>query len=202
MVRPRSFDKDTAVRSAEEVFRRTGYAGTSLDDITEATGLGRGSIYAAFGDKHGLFMEALGDYGTKTMCEIASALEGPDEEALGRLRQFVSTSPSFVLEDVDMRGCMAGKMAHELGGHDTEAIDKIASIFAAFTKLLVAAIEAAQRAGDIAADLDAGSLAASILAFTRGIDILAKGGVPADEVIAAAATTADLLFPLRAAAHA
>src|SRR3954469_9833039 len=62
MARIREFDVDAAVGAAMEAFRRTGYEGTSMRDLAEATGLGSGSIYAAFGSKEGLFLAALDLY--------------------------------------------------------------------------------------------------------------------------------------------
>lgn len=57
--RPRSFDTDTALKAASERFRTHGFAGTSLDDLAEATGLARPSLYAAFGDKRAMYLAAL-----------------------------------------------------------------------------------------------------------------------------------------------
>lgn len=57
--RPRSFDPDRALKDAGERFRRRGFAGTSLDDLAEATGLNRPSLYAAFGDKRALYLAAI-----------------------------------------------------------------------------------------------------------------------------------------------
>src|SRR5690606_20785099 len=57
--RPRSFDPDEALDKARAVFWNLGYAATSLDDIAAATGLNRPSLYAAFGDKHALYLAAL-----------------------------------------------------------------------------------------------------------------------------------------------
>jgi AcrR family transcriptional regulator len=57
--RPRSFDANVALKAASERFRTHGYAGTSLDELAEATGLARPSLYAAFGDKRALYLAAL-----------------------------------------------------------------------------------------------------------------------------------------------
>lgn len=62
MARTREFDTDAVVASAMEAFRRTGYEGTSMRDLSEATGLGSGSLYAAFGSKEGLYLAALDLY--------------------------------------------------------------------------------------------------------------------------------------------
>ena len=60
--RPREFDIDEAVADAIEVFRARGYHGTSVQDLTEGTGLARGSLYKAFHDKRSLFLAALDHY--------------------------------------------------------------------------------------------------------------------------------------------
>ena len=60
--RPRAYDPETALRQAAEAFWKTGYSGTSLDDISAATGMNRPSLRAAFGDKHEIYVRALNDY--------------------------------------------------------------------------------------------------------------------------------------------
>ncbi len=82
----------TVLQAIEEQFRATGYAGTSLDDVAAATGLGRGSIYAAFGDKHELFMRSLSEFCERTEARVAAALDGPDDTALERLHTFLLAS--------------------------------------------------------------------------------------------------------------
>jgi AcrR family transcriptional regulator len=59
MGRNRSFDEGDVLAASAEVFLKTGYEGTSIDDLVTATGLHRGSIYKAFGSKRGLFLAAL-----------------------------------------------------------------------------------------------------------------------------------------------
>ena len=54
MARPRTFDEADVVEAARDQFWNRGYAATSVDDLTAATGLGKGSLYGAFGDKHSL----------------------------------------------------------------------------------------------------------------------------------------------------
>src|ERR1700742_2520057 len=62
MARPRSFDPDEALDRARDVFWQKGFQGTSLDDVTAATGLAKPSLYAAFGDKNALFLKVLDRY--------------------------------------------------------------------------------------------------------------------------------------------
>ena len=57
--RPRAYDPQAALQQATDSFWRSGYSGTSLDKIGAATGMNRPSLYAAFGDKHTLYLKAL-----------------------------------------------------------------------------------------------------------------------------------------------
>src|SRR3954452_6976090 len=114
MARPPGFDRAQVLEAVERQFRKTGYAGTSLDDLCAVTGLGRGSLYAAFGDKHSLFLEALNGYCDRTESGFTAMMGGPDSEALDRLRCFLSTATTRVFDDSDRLGCMAGKFAVEL----------------------------------------------------------------------------------------
>lgn len=67
MARPREFDETLAIDAAATVFRRRGYAATSIEDIVQATGVHRGSLYATFGSKRGLFLRVLERATTSSM---------------------------------------------------------------------------------------------------------------------------------------
>src|SRR5262249_17102093 len=62
--RPRAYDPETALQTAIEAFWQAGYSGTSLDDLSAATGMNRPSLYGAFGDKRALYLKALDHYWT------------------------------------------------------------------------------------------------------------------------------------------
>jgi TetR/AcrR family transcriptional regulator, transcriptional repressor for nem operon len=100
MARPRKFDEAEVIAAARDQFWSTGYAGTSLDDLTAATCLGRGSLYAAFGDKHALFLTALDEYTSTVMaaarrgCLVAKSaaeLGATDKAVLQRVRRALMT---------------------------------------------------------------------------------------------------------------
>ena len=80
--RPREFDVDDVVRSAMEVFWDRGYAGASLEDLIDGTGLSRGSIYKAFGDKEGLFLAALDAYINANVSAMRDCLAGGSVAAI------------------------------------------------------------------------------------------------------------------------
>ena len=73
--RPREFDADEALDAAMGAFWAKGYESTSLSDLTAATGLHKGSLYQAFGDKHSLFIEALRRYLNEMLRRNREALE-------------------------------------------------------------------------------------------------------------------------------
>src|SRR3954469_15555132 len=114
--RPRSFDADEVLEKARGVFWTLGYAAASLDDIAAATGLNRPSLYAAFGDKHALYMAAL----TRTRAGATAAMrammgtEGPLRTVLAKL--FDAALESYVAGDAQ-RGCFI------IGTAVTQAVD-------------------------------------------------------------------------------
>src|SRR5687768_2202583 len=123
MARPRSFDRDHVLHAAERQFRTTGYNGTSVDDISAATGLGRGSLYAAFDGKHGVLLQAMVGYYARLGQFAPKALAGPDEEALERLHQYLLRAVHGVplagdvppAPDRAAATCFAARMALEIG---------------------------------------------------------------------------------------
>ena len=83
--RPRSFDTEAAVGRAMEVFWSRGYHATALPDLLAATKLSRGSLYAAFGDKHSLFLRALDRYVADALTRMDIEL-APSREPVDGLR--------------------------------------------------------------------------------------------------------------------
>jgi AcrR family transcriptional regulator len=168
----------TALQAIEEQFRATGYAGTSLDDVAAATGLGRGSIYAAFGGKHELFMRSLSEVCERTEARAAAALDGPDDTALERLHAFLLTSAQVGTGT----NCMATKFAVELDEQDPEARARAAQTFAALQRRLRDCVLAAQRNGDIEPSVDADLLAKLLVTTTRGLDVMSRAGQSANDL--------------------
>ncbi len=168
----------TVLQAIEEQFRATGYAGTSLDDVAAATGLGRGSIYAAFGDKHELFMRSLSEFCERTEARVAAALDGPDDTALERLHTFLLASAQVGTGT----NCMATKFAVELDEQDPEARARAAQNFAALQRRLRDCVLGAQRNGDIEPSVDADLLAKLLVTTTRGLDVMSRAGQSANDL--------------------
>ena len=186
MGRPRSFDEQAVVATAGRQFRKTGYAGTSVDDVSAATGVLRGSLYAAFGNKRSLFLRTFADYCKRTEPALCSALSGPDDQAAERLRTYLLGAARFVLEDEERLGCMATKLATEFGGRDAEVTRRIDATFRVVEEALAGCVEAAQRNGDLDPGADPRAIARLIHATGRGLDVMARTGRGAAELDAIA----------------
>ena len=188
------------LEAVERQFRKTGYAGTSLDDLCAVTGLGRGSLYAAFGDKHSLFMAAFGGYCERNEGFVSAALDGSDTDALDRLRSFLLSSVGFVFGDQDQLGCMAMKFTVELAAEDVAVASRIKQDMVLIRDMLRSCVEAAQRAGDIEPDAPAVEIANLILTVSRGLDVVSQAS-GAEPEMTAVADRAFASLPLTAKAR-
>jgi AcrR family transcriptional regulator len=176
MARPPGFDKDKVVRAVERQFRRTGYAGTSVDDIAKAGGLGRGSLYAAFGDKSKLYLRTLEAYCDRTETAWAAVLEGPDDTALERLHAYLAKSARFVHDDPAQLGCMVTGFAVEGLDHDPQASARVRQALMRIEGSLTECVQAAQRHGDLDPEVEAPGISQLLMAINRGMEVLAKAG--------------------------
>ncbi len=103
--RPRAFEADTALAQAMDVFWSDGFAATSLDDISAATGLNRPSLYGAFGDKRALYLQAYGQY-RKRMNEVFAPLFAAREPLRTKLTRILTAALDLYLSGPDgPRGC-------------------------------------------------------------------------------------------------
>ncbi|AEM87026.1 TetR/AcrR family transcriptional regulator [Streptomyces violaceusniger] len=178
MPRPREFDERRVLEQAREQFWATGYAGTRMDEIAKATGLGKGSLYGAFGDKSALFHRVFDEWCTAIVEQAEQRLPGaPDGEAFARLSAYVQFIAANIAADTDHRGCLLAKGTAELAQHDPTVGSRSAETMTALLALLRREIAAAQRNGDIDDGADPEHLAALLLAVLRGIEAVGKAGL-------------------------
>ncbi|GAA1373613.1 MULTISPECIES: TetR/AcrR family transcriptional regulator [Catellatospora] len=189
MARPRKFDEAEVLRAAREQFWTGGYEATSLDDLTAATGLGRGSLYGAFGDKHSLFLRAFDGYCTDAVAGVEADLTGPGrayDRLVAHLRTAAASSDGG-------RGCLLAKSTAELAGDDPAVAERARATFLRLHELLTDTVTAAQREGDLDPAADPAKLAAVVLAALRGMESVGKAGVGPDLLRAIADQTIALL---------
>lgn len=176
MARPREFDIDQVVDAAMKVFWQRGYAGTSAQDLVEGTGLGRGSLYGAFGSKHNLYERALQRYHEHTASNVALLAEpGPVKDLIRRLLLSIVDT-----ELKDRRGCMAANATLELAGQD-EVVAKLVKLnFGRLEGALDGAIRRAQSDGEIPADKNARALARFVVNAIQGLRVVGKATAKSD----------------------
>ena len=186
MARPRTFDEAEVIAAARDEFWSRGYGATSVDDLTAVTGLGKGSLYGAFGDKHGLFVRALDEYITDVLDGVRAQLRDADDSAYDRLTRYIRNHAKALTADKALRGCMMAKSAAELGSTDDVVEQTVERAYATWHSELVDVVEEAQRDGAIDGKADPQSLAITLLAFLRGVSTLHDGGVKATQITSAA----------------
>lgn len=161
--RPRSFDPEKAIEAAQAVFWKHGYEATSLNQLAEAVGLHKPSLYAAFGDKKALYLKALEAYIADAQDLLKKALAEP--KLRDALTAFFKTDIEIFMADRG-RGCFLLSTAVPVAGMIEEAGALVAAtrknVGAALTKRLMMA----QEMGELARDRDLFPLV-SLLASTH-----------------------------------
>jgi TetR/AcrR family transcriptional regulator, transcriptional repressor for nem operon len=119
MPKIKQFDETEVLVKAREVFTIKGYNGTSMDDLVQATGLSRSSIYDTFGDKHGLFLKSLAQYCCSQQGELEKQCAKTDSPKK-KIRAIFDFTIKDILNDKDRKGCLMVNMSMELNAVDKE----------------------------------------------------------------------------------
>jgi TetR/AcrR family transcriptional repressor of nem operon len=173
MARPREFNEDQVTEALMEVFWEKGYQAASMQDLVAATGLLKGSLYGAFGDKQALYLVALRHYDrTRIQAGIDMLNSGQ-----GSARQKVSRLFDSVIESVETGvfagGCLLCNASVEMAAIDSSVGSEVNSTI----RRLQAALVATLTSSGISAD-EAEASAAFIISTYFGSRVLAKAGAP------------------------
>ncbi|WP_085316132.1 TetR/AcrR family transcriptional regulator [Derxia lacustris] len=173
MARPREFDEAAVLDAAVACFWRYGYEATSVRDLAKSMGMTGASLYNAFGDKLGLFRRALEHYldgSVRARIARLEALESPRAAVAAFLDELVNAS----VNDRQRRGCMLVNTALELAPHDAVLRRLVARELADIEGFFRGRLEAAQAAGELAADASVDDLARLLLGVVLGMRVLAR----------------------------
>ncbi|QUS39769.1 TetR/AcrR family transcriptional regulator [Tardiphaga alba] len=179
MGRPREFDVDSALDLALHVFWRKGYEGASMADLTEAMGITKPSLYAAFGNKEELFRKALDRYVDGPGAYFRTGLE--KTTARGVVEHILYESVNAVT-DPNNPGCLAVQGALCCGEAAETIKQELTSRRNKGELDLRARFDRAVAEGDLPADADAGDLARYISAILQGMAVQAAGGAPREQL--------------------
>ena len=177
--RPREFDEQATLTKIMEVFWAKGYEGTSISDLLTATGLRKGSLYAAFGDKREIYLKALALYDGTAIDHSVKLLtgEGPPE---GRLSSFLDFPIDAVAQRRDRRGCFLCNASVDQALLDPETARSVQDSVARLERALEALLSELPYAP--AGTAQRRAEARHLLAVYFGLYVLAKGGKSAEAI--------------------
>lgn len=170
MVRPREFDAELALDAAISVFREHGYEGSSAQMLVDAMGIGRQSLYAAFGDKWQLYRSAVRRYG---MAECAAHLD-----ALRSGLRAIDGIAAMLRRVVETAGqpCLGVSSICEFGASRPDLAEVNALLARSLRAIIAGRIRDAQREGDVADGLDPDAITEFLIANIAGIRVAGRGG--------------------------
>ncbi len=189
MARTKEFDGDKALDCALAVFWKKGYEATSIQDLVEATGVNRASLYDSFGSKRKLYEMALERFGASAN-NIAHGTEAM-EPGVGRIRAAFQIAAEQTLADV--RGCMVVNAIVERAAQDRKLRTVGRSARAGLDKFFATSLEEAERRGEIRAGRDLRALAQFLTNALFGLRVMAKTMPEPDDIRSIVSTTLSVI---------
>lgn len=177
MARPSAYDRDELLRCATALFWERGFSGTSVDDIVQATGVSRSSLYAAFPDKSALFLAVIEHYlDTVTRGKLERLARG--ERAASAIRRFLKDiAEERPSADGPAHGCLLTNTAVEIGSGEERIAQSVRQAFARLERALAERLEEVRRQGDLQPDADPRRFARQLVALVQGLRVMTRLGV-------------------------
>jgi TetR/AcrR family transcriptional repressor of nem operon len=179
MPAPKQHDPDAFIDSAMRVFWSRGYEGTSINDLVQATGMNRGSIYSSFEGKRDIFLAALASYDDRYRGRFLGGLtsgRSPKEAILAAFRAAADQVPSAEFP----AGCLVVNSAVELAPHDAEISAAVNASLGELRAFFRDRLDAAMAAGEIGA-LDSEAMTTTLYALFLGLRVMCRANAPADQ---------------------
>lgn len=174
--RPREFDTSEMLEVVTKAFWDEGYAATSLSDLMDVTGLKKGSLYAAYGDKHSLFLKCLKNYLSNRREQSEARFAAPGEP-LTKLTDWLKEAASSCAASPEPCGCFAINSMVELGPHDTDVKALLDHHFEAVEDMLTKVISDGQKESRLRPG-PARVQARLLLSIVAGAAVRARSGEP------------------------
>ena len=181
MARPKEFDEDTALDAAAQLFWSQGFDGTSMSDLEQSMGMGRQSIYNAFGDKRALFLKALERYAAWNQERLAESLMQPDA-GVQTIREYFEGVVEFATAEGPRRGCLVANSILEIGGSDEGVARRCEASQGMVLRGFENALANAVRSGELAGSVDVAATARMLVSQVYGITVLSKAGMSRKEL--------------------
>ena len=188
----KQFNIDEALGKAMEAFWAHGYEATSVQDLTDCMGINRGSLYATFGDKRRLFIQALRRYDAIHRVDWAATISrsrSPRQSIIGIFEEAIAV----VLNRGSRLGCLLVNTALELSPHDTEISSIIDHSFSEMETFFNDKILEAQDIGQIPDTVDPTETSRALLSLFIGLRVLARSR-PEEALLRSIAHQADVMI--------
>jgi AcrR family transcriptional regulator len=180
--RPRAYDADTALRRATDTFWRTGYAGTSLDSIAAAAEMNPPSLYAAFGNKHALYLKALARYWELSLAATREALAEDRPLAESLMAAYEAALSIYFSGKGTARGCFVIGTAVTEAVEDAEIRKSVAAGLRSIDADFETRFRTARDKGQLKDGADPAALAILASATMHSIAIRVRAGTPRAEL--------------------
>ena len=192
--RPRAYQPDVALGKALDLFRKDGFAATSLDDLSAATGMNRPSLYGAFGDKRELFIKSYRRYREDARTAMGNIFR--DELPIRRrLERIYGVALDIYLSgESGPRGCFTVMTAASEAVHDPDIRAMVVEGFAELDKAFSACFRRAREKGELPASADPTVLAQLASATIHTIAIRARAQTPRKELEAIVKGALDVML--------
>jgi TetR/AcrR family transcriptional repressor of nem operon len=173
VARTKEFEPLAALDAATELFWRKGYEAASMRELLDAMGIGRGSFYDTFGDKHTLFLSALDRFQDVRTSWVEDVLRG---DGLDGIEEVFRRSLDGLFQFQPPRGCLLANSAVELAPHDPDVAARISEYIGRTEDAFYGALERARDRGEIPSDSDPRALARFLVNTLHGLRVLARAG--------------------------
>ena len=174
--RPRSFDDAEAIAAATRAFRVHGYAAATPQLLAAAVGIGKGSLYNAFGSKHDLFITCLQRYSDDEYAALTEQLDQDGEDIRTRVRAAFEAAIAVDRQTPDPAGCLIVNTSVERGPTDERANEIVTKSMERTHYALLTALRSAAATGQIAPERDLPALADVLQCTLIGLRIIARTG--------------------------
>ncbi|NJL42084.1 MAG: TetR/AcrR family transcriptional regulator [Leptolyngbyaceae cyanobacterium SM1_4_3] len=174
MGRPREFDWETALDRAIDTFYAKGYEATTLDDLTAAMGIKRPSLYATFGNKEALFLQALERYGERAALEAQTALTS-HRHARESVEAFLYLAAEWHVQRSRMMGCLIANSSSDCREEQPTICKRIQQLHQRNEEILYQRLQQGIEAGELSQNADIRGLAQFFNGVTQGMAVLARG---------------------------
>lgn len=178
--RPREFCVEGALAAALRVFWSKGYEGTSLTDLTEAMGITRPSLYAAFGNKEELFRKALDLYQREKLEYVGRALAEPTARRVAEV--LLRGAVNNVSSPCEPHGCLGVITASACGEEAQSVRQEVLKRGQVIREALVERLDRAKAENDLPPGVDTEGLTSLLFAMLQGISVQAGGGATREEL--------------------